>query len=101
RRHPPTSPLFPYTTLFRSVAAPNAIRRCHELVGRAGSDRVSKTGVLVFLGGLVAMQGDFDQAREVLSQARTTYEELHVAEMLVGDRKSTRLNSSHVKISYA
>src|SRR5690606_41498095 len=26
---------------------------------------------------------------------------LHVTDLMVGDRKSTRLNSSHVKISYA
>src|SRR2546426_4053250 len=63
-RRPPRSTLFPYTTLFRSVA----------LQGEAGQD------VGVPLGhGL-----------------RRRMDSLHRA-----DRKSTRLNSSHLVISYA
>jgi DNA-binding SARP family transcriptional activator len=58
------------------VDAPTAIRRCHQLAAQAGSDRFSEAGVLVFLGGLVAMRGRFAQARELLAKARAIYEEL-------------------------
>src|SRR5207302_8894012 len=68
---PPLSPLFPYTTLFRSQAA----RRCRD------SDRQPFHALL-----LVADLG---------------HRVPHVpAELFRRDRKSTRLNSSHVKISY-
>src|SRR3989442_4778173 len=73
-RRPPRSTLFPYTTLFRSLA-------------------------LIPL----AQQGLIDASREVVIDAasgvtgagRTPKRELLL------DRKSTRLNSSHVRISYA
>src|SRR2546430_13712837 len=78
-RRPPRSTLFPYTTLFRS---------------RAGASLEVQERALRVLGG----------GRPV--QVRN-----HVAEFLVelviglhsaaGDRKSTRLNSSHSQISYA
>src|SRR5690625_5733143 len=64
---PPSSTLFPYTTLFRSIL-----------------------GVRIEPGG----------AREVARRARGTP---RIANRLLRrvDRKSTRLNSSHVAISYA
>src|SRR2546426_9391055 len=71
-RRPPRSTLFPYTTLFRSQAAAAA--------GRAGSDDA----------GHVA----HDDGRHVAQD-----DGRHVAQD--GDRKSTRLNSSHLVISYA
>src|SRR5439155_27068009 len=64
---PPNSPLFPYTTLFRSLAGTQT----------GGANRVPSASVLLLL--LLA------------KQARTQNQ----------DRKSTRLNSSHVAISYA
>src|SRR3989454_6382119 len=72
-RRPPRSTLFPYTTLFRSPALLERVRRevleptLRELAGRGAR----YSGVLY--AGL----------------------------MLAGDRKSTRLNSSHLVISYA
>src|SRR5207253_9726701 len=36
-----------------------------------------------------------------MRNARATYEGLHAVDIVNGDRKSTRLNSSHVAISYA
>src|SRR2546430_15078770 len=74
-RRPPRSTLFPYTTLFRSL--PCAQGRCDECV--AGAARCA--------GGRKA-----DHQR---SQAR------HPPASVGGDRKSTRLNSSHSQISYA
>src|SRR5256885_12610271 len=73
-RRPPRSTLFPYTTLFRSHALQAA--RVGELVdhGRA-------------VGG---------------GQGRVDGAEIHALGLrLAPDRKSTRLNSSHLVISYA
>src|SRR5690606_41952141 len=70
-RRPPRPTLFPYTTLFRSHTDEDDLR---EHLG---------SGERTFYVG-------FDP----------TAASLHVGN-LVGDRKSTRLNSSHVKISYA
>src|SRR5436309_5863241 len=75
-RRPPRSTLFPYTTLFRSLA-----RGVHQTLGTAG-------GVLVGLFALSAL-GLLTVGWHPLAMLRA------------GDRKSTRLNSSHVKISYA
>src|SRR5437870_7767401 len=66
---PPTSTLFPYTTLFRSR------RDIEENDGRGGRSRRR----------LEAREGE--DARHITHRR--------------GDRKSTRLNSSHVAISYA
>src|SRR5690606_41757889 len=72
-RRPPSSTLFPYTTLFRSrprdcriALAAQPARECHQ------------------------HEDAHDQGRGPPEQADGA-----------ADRKSTRLNSSHVKISYA
>src|SRR5690349_22485255 len=73
-RRPPRSTLFPYTTLFRSGEL-NAI----TAVAGADRDRLAR----VVVGALVARGSALASA------------------VAVRDRKSTRLNSSHVEISYA
>src|SRR5205814_9804353 len=73
-RPPPRSTLFPYTTLFRSVAARGELR-----------DRR--------LGPFV-LEGDFHTVHD--TKARPVDRALRSL-----DRKSTRLNSSHLGISYA
>src|SRR2546426_7547291 len=75
-RRPPRSTLFPYTTLFRSP-------RRRDL-------SVSVTAI--------AKAGD-----QPYSSWRQNYrtERLIVNKLLQPDRKSTRLNSSHLVISYA
>src|SRR5690349_22475650 len=86
-RRPPRSTLFPYTTLFRSDLDLAAHRQV--LVGVAEDallvDRVLVKDVDAGTDDLVS------RARQVL---------LDRAQRLQ-DRKSTRLNSSHVEISYA
>src|SRR3712207_8767172 len=79
-RRPPRSTLFPYTTLFRSG----------EDVGDVALDRGRRDPVqlVIFLLLLAAAVGLAKRA-------------LHRAGDPVGDRKSTRLNSSHANISYA
>src|SRR3712207_7727838 len=83
-RRPPSSTLFPYTTLFRSVARePEAVRlRIGVALQEAALDD-TQTGreLLRLQGRLYGPRG-----RELDQQ---------------GDRKSTRLNSSHANISYA
>src|SRR3712207_8206659 len=81
-RRPPRSTLFPYTTLFRSVVAVR--RRLARRHGRGGvgADRVTGGGRLV---------GEAVDVQAVLAAGRR----------VGGDRKSTRLNSSHAHISYA
>src|SRR5207247_9529429 len=70
-RPPPTSTLFPYTTLFRSHQPP---RRFHR-------------------GGLLARRAAGQQHGRGMTSRRDLVRQ--------GDRKSTRLNSSHEWISYA
>src|SRR5438552_14982183 len=74
---PPSSTLFPYTTLFRSIL----IRR--ESVGRLGKSNAMR---------LPVAQIHNLQLREAAFTLRSHQ---------MVDRKSTRLNSSHQIISYA
>src|SRR5690606_41401912 len=91
-RRPPRPTLFPYTTLFRS------------LDGMVIVDKPPSDPSRVFFGAWVTLEDEegtqvenrivgpdeFDVARGYISM-----------DSPLGDRKSTRLNSSHVKISYA
>src|SRR3712207_8425829 len=80
-RRPPRSTLFPYTTLFRS-------RGC---IGRVGEARI------VHVPGDQA--GD-EQCRQSQGGQAAGAHGMAGGEV-AGDRKSTRLNSSHANISYA
>src|SRR3712207_8802980 len=73
-RRPPRSTLFPYTTLFRSAPP--------EAPTTRGFASIMHTGL------------DGEPAADVLAVPDDFYTAL-------GDRKSTRLNSSHANISYA
>src|SRR3712207_8004559 len=74
-RRPPRSTLFPYTTLFRSVAAASQA---------AALERGDAFALSPF--------GEPDPSRQLWPGALVE---------LAADRKSTRLNSSHANISYA
>src|SRR5690606_41377242 len=96
-RPPPRSTLLPYTTLFRSIEEhPHADE--HERGEDVLQERVQ--GPEPALG----RQDEQVEARiePAPPQNERAQQEHHEAEedQLV-DRKSTRLNSSHVKISYA
>src|SRR2546422_7990706 len=73
-RRPPRSTLFPYTTLFRSWENENAI-----IVAYMTS------------GNIAVFDHDVQRQLDFVERAADT----------LGDRKSTRLNSSHGYISYA
>src|SRR5690606_41807786 len=96
-RPPPSSTLFPYTTLFRSKAKYQSwrhwARRCLGIVSatrlkcscpKAPRNTASKNFFI-----------------SLKPRAITTYNQADPKVDGRGDRKSTRLNSSHVKISYA
>src|SRR3712207_8262037 len=89
RRRPPRSTLFPYTTLFRSARADEALRGGGVADGAAEvhaprGDR-DVLVVLVALLGVDLVVAGADVDRRLADE----------------DRKSTRLNSSHANISYA
>src|SRR3989442_8651522 len=77
-RRPPRSTLFPYTTLFRSVP-----KNCSHDCGFFRADKVTRIA-----------PAESPTSRAV-AEGRVDDEEIFI------DRKSTRLNSSHVRISYA
>src|SRR2546430_12514471 len=79
-RRPPRSTLFPYTTLFRSLAV------------RHAADH-SATPALVLLSAHCGGANLVTRASQAGLLARDRVDEI--------DRKSTRLNSSHSQISYA
>src|SRR3712207_7388790 len=74
-RRPPRSTLFPYTTLFRSRRFPLDAGVVHALHGRRRRGRSAR--------------------------ARRRSRRRQSPPVGLGDRKSTRLNSSHANISYA
>src|SRR5690625_5650691 len=81
RRLLPRSTLFPYTTLFRSY--PNGVcilnyPLLNEKMQQLDRDQQQPTNNLLYTGNVTEERG-----------------------ALIQDRKSTRLNSSHVAISYA
>src|SRR5256885_13241007 len=82
-RRPPRSTLFPYTTLFRSIPELGQLALILALLLAAAQFILPLTG---------AQTGN----RALIAAARPI-----VAGQAVLDRKSTRLNSSHLVISYA
>src|SRR3712207_8700651 len=92
-RRPPRSTLFPYTTLFRSLAVDDLVELGARLLV------VVALGVLQ-QGGDEALDGGQRRAQLVRDGGdKARLHPFHVADL--GDRKSTRLNSSHANISYA
>src|SRR5690606_40948261 len=87
---PPRSTLFPYTTLFRSGVSVQDIHAW--TLGGHGDDMVPMVRHST-VGGLPLPDA---VAAGFMSQA-----DLDAIVERTRDRKSTRLNSSHVKISYA
>src|SRR5688572_31194854 len=97
-RRPPRSTLFPYTTLFRSldlVAVLEHVREVLEVTADPGRDGVGLLGEQ--LPRLGAGRDRPLLARPCVAGA-CEHGDLDLGH---GDRKSTRLNSSHSQISYA
>src|SRR3712207_9020233 len=88
-RRPPRSTLFPYTTLFRSDAL--SVQEVDEVLGAdvAGRPRRERAAA-------GSADRRVDDGRAALDRGDRVREA-----SVPGDRKSTRLNSSHANISYA
>src|SRR5207249_9056512 len=100
RPTPPISPLFPYTTLFRSRREPSGFRARFALP-KTRRERRRDAGLpadchafppCAFFVGCPALGHRINQRLSRGADARLCRP---------SDRKSTRLNSSHVSISYA
>src|SRR5688572_32616012 len=86
-RQPPRSSLFPYTTLFRSLAMTHLIVIGGGIAGLSTAYYASKIESIQ----VTVLEADSRWGGKILTD-RVAFEE---------DRKSTRLNSSHSQISYA
>src|SRR5688572_32625741 len=85
-RRPPSSTLFPYTTLFRSVLQSGGARLSHVIA--PDLDQRAPAAAPATLRGAVAHAAAERGLHAGVARS-------------VQDRKSTRLNSSHSQISYA
>src|SRR3989442_10610135 len=81
-RRPPRSTLFPYTTLFRSPG-PEGMRPASFAAGNCDAGALG------------------DAAAAAVTCSFSAGAAAAAARLHTPDRKSTRLNSSHVRISYA
>src|SRR5439155_4278574 len=100
-RTPPTSTLFPSTTLFRSykqLATSTAEASAPEFTGTRPAVHADHIGASTFIekGWSLISLGDHVGAIQAPMWAAWT-----AGRVPVKDRKSTRLNSSHVATSYA
>src|SRR3712207_8215275 len=93
-RRPPRSTLFPYTTLFRSVA---------RVTGEPELFDDARGGIRRTVRGQEPDDSDRDEHQREQRHERLEGERRRqrVTVQLAVDRKSTRLNSSHANISYA
>src|SRR2546427_4840235 len=92
-RRPPRSTLFPYTTLFRSPPAP--AKPAPPPVAAPAPQPKPATAQPK------AAPKPAEPAKEIAARGTTVVEDRKPVEEQKGDRKSTRLNSSHSQISYA
>src|SRR5690606_41531548 len=98
---PPLPTSFPYTTLFRSlvqegdgsIADPDDGSRSNTNHRDKGKKMFRKINISVALAAILTVTGA-TVTSALASEIRVSYETSDT------DRKSTRLNSSHVKISY-
>src|SRR5690606_41925439 len=101
RSHPQSSTLFTYTTLFRSTGYAGYEKYNHEQDNEIGAGVYmfdADNGELLWYASKTEASGSVEHTEHddlqysVVSEIKTVDRK---------DRKSTRLNSSHVKISYA
>src|SRR5256885_6968914 len=88
-RRPPRSTLFPYTTLFRSGEGYGRLLDHFVADGKLPRNEVRDSGFYVQVAGMIV-----PKRLELYGGPSFIFGQY-------GDRKSTRLNSSHLVISYA
>src|SRR5256885_15896613 len=99
-RRPPRSTLFPYTTLFRSLNPTS--RASTTSMPAPASARPTDRGRLSSARTRTASERPELITGDHLRSVRNGREDVVARHAVVlGDRKSTRLNSSHLVISYA
>src|SRR3712207_7167694 len=90
-RRPPRSTLFPYTTLFRSAGRQGRVRVLEHRDRRRGRDRADPRAAQRRVPRVPEQRPEDERDLRGGGQGGEAR----------GDRKSTRLNSSHANISYA
>src|SRR5690606_41769349 len=96
----PRATLFPYTTLFRSTGTETSIRLEEKFRRYLQLAEMAKKTRMLFVTVSEKRRQLAELTFEHLSSQIPVPKDFDIA-FLVEDRKSTRLNSSHVKISYA
>src|SRR5690606_40268604 len=93
-RSPPRPPPLPYTTLFRSARLRHSGYESRDSEGLYAAEHLP-------IDVIISPEAEVAQsiARRLVTPG--AFDIVPMAGGLVEDRKSTRLNSSHVKISYA
>src|SRR5690606_39528941 len=91
---PPPPTLFPYTTLFRSRNAPHRDPEEQDQRRLQGGDQARHLVLDLGVKTRGRLQQDVARSAGFLTHGHQLMQQGR-------DRKSTRLNSSHVKISYA
>src|SRR5256885_12119757 len=96
-RRPPRSTLFPYTTLFRSRRLADHLLQLGELHGEAAAVLVQARLIAEEVADAELLVDELGRQLAGGSQVRVLFQ----VSVEAKDRKSTRLNSSHLVISYA
>src|SRR5256885_12528464 len=97
-RRPPRSTLFPYTTLFRSIGEAE-VELAVRILGSCRHRLFQRLDGEVDLASLILRDAE---AHQRIDSPGIVDEGPHEIALGLGvDRKSTRLNSSHLVISYA
>src|SRR5690242_20792953 len=96
-RPPPRSTLFPYTTLFRSIYYDETLG-CELSEGPATTPHLDTKIETAFEG--MSSYAEVQESGRVYELTHETFVRI-IEGYPTPDRKSTRLNSSHMSISYA
>src|SRR5207245_10891616 len=98
-RRPPISPLFPYTTLFRSCS--DAEELVHLDIPLLSNAKCSVGSLVLHCRVPPAVEMEHVVSCRQIEANATSLEREDEDRWATADRKSTRLNSSHGSISYA
>src|SRR5256885_13570747 len=99
-RRPPRSTLFPYTTLFRSSDPGGSVTNVQFRQGTTILTNKASSPYFVIVSNLVSGVYGFSTIASDNLGAKAT-NSISITVNALPDRKSTRLNSSHLVISYA